>query len=726
MEPVSLVFLWHMHQPYYKNLSTGEYLLPWVLLHGTKDYLDMALILEEFPGLKQNFNVVPSLLLQLFDYLEGDARDVYLGVFRKKPRELTAEDKVFMLTNFFNANWENMIRPFPRYYELLKKRGFYYPKEAVGTIKDYFSDDELRDIQVLFFLAWIDPVFYRRYDELKALRTKGMFFSEEDKVVVERIQGKILDGIVPLYGELARNGTIELSTSPFYHPIVPLLVDSDVAREAMPGCGLPKRPFRRPEDGLTQIRRGKELFARVFGYEPGGMWPPEGSVSDGALELYLKEGVGWLVTDEDILFRSLRIEPRAGGDGRLPFPEQLYRPFRFEREGRGINLLFRDKQLSDLISFHYSKADPKEAATDLVRRIKGAGESVRGKVTKPVVTIAMDGENAWEHYRNDGWDFLRFFYDALLREPQIRTTTVSEYLAGGEPPAPLYHIFAGSWIDHNFSIWIGHPEDNQGWTLLGEARELLEQEDPGRSNEKAWESIYIAEGSDWFWWYGDEHTSENDEIFDLLFRENLANVYRFLGKRPPDHLSIPVIIEDREVRPAREPANFLQPVIDGRVTNYFEWLGAGFIEGKGHGVAMHESLSVIRGLHYGFDQERLFLRVDLDKTFISGVTGLSFEASLTGRREIKVICEAGGAGCETLVELEDGSRRASEKQALAAFAETFEMGVPFAAVDGRPGEKVQVWVVVKTQGMELDRIPKKGYLSLSVPKETFEMEMWYV
>ncbi len=714
MDGICISFLWHMHQPYYKNTYTGEYLLPWVLLHGTKDYYDMASMLKDFPGMKQNFNFVPSLLEQLVDYESLDVKDTYLDVFRKHPGDLADEDRVFLLTNFFNANWDNMIRPFPRYYELLGKRGFYYPKDAMERITGYFSDNDYRDIQILFFLAWIDPVFFDNFEGLKYLREKGRYFSEEDKDVLQGVQKDILKGIIPLYRDLASQGIVELSTSPFYHPIIPLLIDSKAAREAMPGVDLPEPLFAWPQDASRQISSGARLFEDIFGSRPEGMWPPEGSVSDEALALYMEQGVKWLATDEDILFESLKYNARRDGRGHLINPGMLFKPYRYEKKEGHIHLIFRDRSLSDLISFHYQRMDPKDAAGDCLKRLRKIRDSVKGKIKRPLVTIAMDGENAWEGYSNDGRDFLGYLYEGILRESGITPVTISEYLKTAQDHGKLDHCFAGSWIGHNFSIWIGHNEDNTGWSLLAKAREFLEKEDPGHTSRMAWESIYIAEGSDWFWWYGDEHSSDSDDIFDLLFRENLANVYRYLGKEVPEILSVPIILGEREASPAREPVNFLNPVIDGRVTNYFEWIGSGFIESKGHGSAMHDAASPIKSCYYGFNETDLFLRLDLDKRFIEGLQDVSFEIAIICREEHKVHFH-----------IRDGSVKA-DVPVETAFEEILELAVPFDALGAAKNDKLDIWLSLKMNDTVIDRMPQRGYLAVKVPSETFEAEMWYV
>ena len=714
MDRIYLSFLWHMHQPFYKNLFTGEYLLPWVLLHGTKDYFDMAYILKEFPGIKQNFNLVPSLLKQLMDYEDLQAKDVCLEIFKTEPKNLTESQKIYLLMNFFNANWDNMIKPFPHYFELLKKRGFYYPKEGINEIKDYFTNEELRDIQIFFFLAWIDPMFFEQHDGLKYLKTKGRSFSEEDKKIIEDVQRRILKGIIPLYKELSNNGTIELSTSPYYHPIIPLLIDSTAARDALPDVVLPKKIFRQKGDASEQIKKAIDLFTQFFGYFPRGMWPPEGSVSNDSFTLYAEHGVEWLVTDEDILFRSLGVQNTRDGYGNLMNPDLLYRPYVWEREGRAIQVLYRDKQLSDLISFHYSRMGAKDAANDCLRKLKEIRKLVNGRVKKPIITIAMDGENAWENYSNDGWDFLRYLYDGILKEESIVPTTIGEYLNNAEDPGRISSTFAGSWIAHNFSIWIGQVEDNAGWSLLSETRDFLQNEDPEMKNEQAWESIYIAEGSDWFWWYGDDHSSENDEIFDSLFRENLANVYRFSGKEPPDILAIPILLEDQEIRPTREPVDFIYPKIDGKVTSYFDWIGSGFIEGKGHGVAMHDTATLIKGCYYGFNESSFFLRADIDKNFIENMNDVSFEINLITKSSIKIIYRVKGAIQESSI------------PASISYSDIFEIECPLKALEMKTGEKIDIWLSLKVKDMMVDRLPKRGYVSVKVPSESFEMEMWYV
>lgn len=707
-----------MHQPFYKNLYTGEYLLPWVLLHGTKDYYDMPFILKEFDGIRQNFNLVPSLILQLMDYEGLEVNDRYVTVLKRPAEELTDSEKIFILKNLFNANWDNMIRPFPRFYELLKKRGFYYPPEEIGRIKNRFTIDEFRDIQVFFFLSWIDPIFFDLYDDLKYLKSKQRGYTEEDKALLMAVQRDILKGIMPLYKGLSIEGRIELSTSPFYHPIIPLLIDNRIAREATPNIALPERPFVRPEDAKRQIEMARDFYKTIFGHSPRGMWPPEGSVSDDALKMYMESRIEWVATDEEILFKSLGIELKKDGYGYLQNPEVLYRPYIYETEAGHLYVIFRDKTLSDMISFHYSRYEPKDAAEDLIKRIKASGVSVKGKIKDPVIAIIMDGENAWEYYREDGREFFRYLYEGLLKEKGIVCETISDVIEQKRDFNKLSHIYPGSWIAHNFSIWIGHPEDNMSWSLLCETRDYLGTKDPEMKGKDAWDSIFIAEGSDWNWWYGDEHASEHDEVFDLLFRENLANVYRFQGDEPPEKLSIPIILHERLVRPAREPINFIHPVLDGRVTSYFEWMGSGYIPGKGHGVAMHDARSLLTGCYYGFNKESLYVRIDFDRSFIEEpveeTEDISFEIVLLTKRTFTVRYIVNKGTVETDLPVEAG------------YLDILEIKVPFEGLGVKPGDRIGLWASLRQKGMTIDKIPYRGYIELQVPSEQFEMEMWYV
>ncbi|MDP2690351.1 MAG: glycoside hydrolase family 57 protein, partial [Deltaproteobacteria bacterium] len=466
-----MAFVWHMHQPLYKDPITNEYTLPWVLFHATKDYYDMAAILEEFPEVHQTFNVVPCLIEQIEEYGEGRAQDLYLSISKKPASELTGDDKVFMLRNFFQANWDLMIKPLQRYWELLMKRGPSNAREEVESVLRYFNDQDYLDLQVFFNLVWIDPHIRRNDKTLKALSEKGGRYTEEDKKKLFAKQIEIVNRIVPEYRKLMDSGIIEVSTTPYYHPIMPLLCDSFSAKEAMPEALLPKERFMHPEDAMAQLRKGISLYEKTFGRRPAGIWPSEGSVSMEMLPLVASEGVRWIATDEEILTNSLKRPLRRDDYGHTQDPF-LYKPYAVDVLGKKVSIVFRDHVLSDLIGFDYAKMEPQAAANDMVERL----EHIENMLERPgehIVSIILDGENAWEHFSNDGRDFLTALYTRLSKHPKLQCVTVNEFLEGFGQREELQWLYPGSWINHNFKIWIGHVEDNTAWEYISEARGAL-------------------------------------------------------------------------------------------------------------------------------------------------------------------------------------------------------------------------------------------------------------
>jgi alpha-amylase/alpha-mannosidase (GH57 family) len=721
--PLFVSFLWHMHQPYYKDPLSGYYRLPWVRLHGTKDYLDMVEILKDFPAIRQNFNLVPSLIEQLMDYNEGGAKELFLELSEKAAADLTQDEKLFVLENFYLANWENMIRPFPRYYELLVKRGTHLIRSDLVRATKYFTEGDFLDLQVFFNLCWIDP-FFREGDEfLGTLCKKGRNFTEEDKRLLLGKQREILKKIIPAYREMAMSGQIELSFSPFYHPILPLLCDTDVARAAMPDTKLPRQRFMHPEDADRQIRSGMELFEKVFGFRPAGMWPSEGSVSEEALRLAARNGVRWVATDEGVLANSLNRRLRDGS-GNVTEPDALYRPYRFE----DVSIAFRDHALSDLIGFVYSQWEPKRAAGDLIQRLKDIRRALPGGSPR-LASIILDGENAWEHYRNDGRDFFLYLYEGLSREESLQTVTVSDFLSrfgGGEP---LGRIHPGSWINANFGIWLGHEEDNLAWDYLSETRGKLAEfqlQNPGADTKNAWRSVYIAEGSDWNWWYGDEHTTETQEEFDELFRFNLMAVFREIGRDVPPRLFEPILRQDKGVAPTHTIRGFINPRIDGLVTSYYEWYQGAQLDVKKSGGSMHKSESLVATLFYGFDRTTLFLRVDPRVPFAEFEEGIEFSVVTSRPSEMRISCPLTKGGIRAALYEKAGEDWKRVKEIFdAAAVDIFEIGIPFADLKAREREEIDLFISVRKGEEEIERCPWRGHITVSVPTEDFEAMMWY-
>ena len=715
-------FVWHMHQPYYKDPASDIYRLPWVRLHGTKDYLDMLEILKDFPGIRQNFNLVPSLLEQLNDYTENDAKDSFLDATRKKAADLTPEDKIFILENFFLANWGNMIRPFPRYYELLIKRGTHFIKsDLIRTIK-YFTEADFLDLQVLFNLCWIDPFFREKDPLLKVLVEKERNYTEEDKLILIDKQMEILKRIIPAYREMASTGQVELSPSPFYHPITPLLCNTDIARVGMPGVKLPRHRFSRPEDALKQIELGIEYFEKVFGYRPAGMWPSEGSVSGQALRMMSSSGIQWAATDEGVLAHSLKKSLRDNS-GNLTDPQALYRPYRF----KDISIVFRDHTLSDLIGFVYSQWDPKKAADDLITKLLYIRNTM--PMDRPrLVSIILDGENAWEHYKNDGRDFFLYLYEGLSREERLKTITVSEYLSTYGRGEPLPRLHAGSWINANFRVWIGHDEDNRAWDYLTETREDLEvfqKMNPSKNISEAWKSIYVAEGSDWNWWYGDEHTTETQNDFDELFRLNLVKVYKEMGKEIPQHLFVPIPREDKGISPIISIRGFIDPKIDGIVTSYYEWYQGAYIDVKKTGGSMHRAESMLSRLLYGFNKDNFFLRIDTAIPVSEFPDDTKFSILILKPSLCNIIVPMKPLSSKADFFEKDGDVWRKTKEITDfAIQDIFEIKIPFNMVHAHEGDEINIFICVIKNGEEVERGPWRGFISFTVPTPDFEAMMW--
>jgi alpha-amylase/alpha-mannosidase (GH57 family) len=599
--PIKVAVLWHMHQPNYREPGSDRMAMPWVRLHALKDYLDMPLMAGEFDSVKVTFNLVPSLLDQLDLYLHGGT-DRHLELTRIPAEELNPALKVEILETFFSAFPANMIKPHPRYWELYNKARRSDGQRSI--LPALFSSVEMRDLQVWSNLAWVDPMFAEE-EPIAALIEKGKQFTEGEKAAFLEWQLAHLGRIVPTYRKLLEEGRIEVSLTPYYHPILPLLCDTNAAQESSPGIRLPVRRFIHPEDAEKQVMMSLAKYESVFGGKMNGMWPSEGSVSEEALEIIARNGLGWAATDEEILYQSL---VKSGAD---KSSSPAHRVYEF---GNGLKLFFRDHGLSDRIGFVYSGWTPDRAVADFVSHIKDIRKALISQIDDVVVPIILDGENAWEYFPEDGTEFLRLFYKTLGEDPEIEMVTMSDAVRRVKP-LPLKSIFAGSWINHNFRIWIGHSEDNAAWDHLSRARDTLvqfESNNPGfdaRRIEAAWNQIYIAEGSDWNWWYGDDHRTSFNDQFDKIYRRHLVAVYELLGLEIPVDLLKP-ITGGGAITYTVQPENILSPVIDGRVTNFYEWTGAGQFDCMKAGGAMHRVERYIDRIYFAYDQERFFIRLD--------------------------------------------------------------------------------------------------------------------
>ncbi|HEY9849289.1 MAG TPA: glycoside hydrolase [Leptolyngbyaceae cyanobacterium] len=630
--PLYIAFIWHQHQPLYKSRSNnhlpapsastffyqGNYLLPWVRLHGIKDYLDMVLLLERYPKLHQTVNLVPSLILQLEDYIAGKAIDPYLAVALTPTEKLTPEQKEFIIEHFFDANHRTLIDPNPRYAELYDRR----QEKGRSWCKENWGLQDYSDLLAWHNLAWFDPLFWDD-PEIAAWLKRGKNFSLSDRQRIYAKQQEIMSRIVPQHRKMQENGQLEVTISPYTHPILPLLADTNAGRVAIPHMNLPEHRFQWAEDIPRHLQKAWDCYEERFGCTPRGLWPSEQAVGPQILPYVARQGFQWLCSDEAVLGNTINHFFHRDASGNVTEPELLYRPYRLETPAGDLTIVFRDHRLSDLIGFTYSSMEPKKAAADLVGHLEAIARSLKYRqpgggtaLQQPwLVTIALDGENCWENYQLDGKTFLESLYQTFSNHPDLKLVTVAEFLDcfPAKETLPVEKLHTGSWVDGSLTTWIGDSAKNRAWDLLTEARQVLAQhpEATEENNPEVWEALYAAEGSDWFWWFGEGHSSNQDAIFDQLFREHVAAIYQALNLPVPNNVIRPV--EVHEARGDHRPEGFIHPIIDG-VPDEQDWDRAGRIEIGGASGTMHRS-SVIQRLWYGVDHLNFYLRLD----FLNGI-----------------------------------------------------------------------------------------------------------
>jgi alpha-amylase/alpha-mannosidase (GH57 family) len=732
MPVLRVVVLWHQHQPFYKDLVTGEYRLPWVRLHALKDYYGMVKLLEEFPQVHQTFNLVPSLITQIQEYGTGAARDPFFRVASLPANDLTVEERRFALQYLFQANLDHLIRRYPRYAELYDR---FHSSGAAPDRPEYLQPQDFTDLQVLSQLAWFDE-FFLQEPEIANLVRKGRGFSLDDQKFVIACQQELINRVLPAHADAAKQGRIEISTSPFYHPILPLVSDTNAGAASTPGLPLPQNHFRHPEDAREQIVRGLDLHEKVFGLRPRGMWPSEGSLSEEVLAIAAGLGVHWTATDEGVLSRTLGMSFMRDGRGRLPAAaaERLYTIHRYENSQTRIHLLFRDHAISDLIGFVYSGMPPQDAAGHLIHNIKDSAQSIMAQGKDVVVPIILDGENAWEYYPESGREFLRRFYDALQNDPSIEAVTVSEAIERHQNFNILNSLTPGSWIHANFNVWIGAPEDNKSWDYLYQARNFYDQASQHVSEEQrklALEELLIAEGSDWNWWYGPEHHSANDREFDELYRKHLSNVYQALGATPPDYLAQPIM--GGGAQPVFVPqTHYIHPRIDGEMIRYFEWMGAAHYTADRRSGAMHGKVFLLDAIYAGIDGTNVYGRMDFaeeppqDFEIVVNMESWA-EGSSRHRRALRLNVEMEAAKIKRSI-ISANDETLTVNDAAIALARNFEFKIPLALLYAIPREsgndssspaatKLRLRFSIWQNRIPADALPVEGWMELQLLPE---------
>lgn len=550
MKQLDLILLWHMHQPDYRDYATNEFLLPWVYLHAIKDYTDMVYHLEMHPQTKAVINFVPVLLDQLEDYIEqfssGQTRDPLLRLLATPELEhITMKDRLHVFDSCFLNNHERMLMPYPAYkrlyelYNILNKRG-----EAE---LNYFSGQYLADLLVWYHLAWIGESVRRNNELVMKLMARSEGFTYTDRVQLFNLIGDLIQKLIPRYRKLAESGQIELSTTPHYHPLAPLLIDFSSARDSQPDTTLPVNNSYPGGRSRVAFHLSSAIASHTkrFSEQPSGIWPAEGSLSTPLLKILAEQNCQWSASGEGVLVNSLRSSYPAE-----PLPDRnryLYRPYRIAGEAEHVICFFRDDQLSDLIGFEYAKWFGRDAAENFIQSLECIYQSTPAG-ENPVVSVILDGENAWESYPYNGFYFLDDLYSLLDSHPVIRTTTYRDYIASVENVdhiVTLPVLAAGSWVYGTFSTWMGDKEKNCAWDMLCAAKrsfDLVMQSDRLTDVEKAEACRQLAscESSDWFWWFGDYNPAHSVASFDHLFRKNLINLYLLLKLPVPATILEPI------------------------------------------------------------------------------------------------------------------------------------------------------------------------------------------
>ena len=540
-----VVLLWHMHQPQYRDAITGQYTLPWTYLHAIKDYTDMAAHLEANPAARAVVNFSPVLLEQLEDiaariaeHLQSGAPlpDPVLALLGPDPLPTEGPPRLALLNACLRAQRKQMIERFGPYLELATIADTLATPARVGYASDHF----IHDLAVWYHLAWLGETV-RRGDPLVAqLTERGRNFSAAQRRELLALIGDLVARVIPRFRALMQRGQCELSVTPYAHPIIPLLLDFRCARDTVPGMELPEHAAYPggAARATWHVEEAIRVFTRAFGTRPTGSWPAEGAISTATLELLCAHGFRWAASGGAVLQNSLELaDPQAARE-----PRAYNRPYR--PQGAGFDCFFRDDNLSDLIGFTYATWHGDDAAHNLVNELTQLARGYAGDPNHAVL-IALDGENAWEHYPFNGYYFLKALYALLASHPLIELTTLSACQARGLKAAPLTRVAAGSWVHGTLATWMGDPAKNRAWDLLCEAKQVFDRAlgSPAldaAAREAAGHQLALCESSDWFWWFGDYNPAESVSQFDRLYRRQLVTLYRRLGVEPPAALAQPI------------------------------------------------------------------------------------------------------------------------------------------------------------------------------------------
>ena len=535
-----VVLLWHMHQPQYRDPASGEYILPWTYLHAIKDYADMAAHLEANDQARAVVNFAPILIEQLEELGARvsahltDAEplpDPVLAMLSEAPLPLEPATRRSLLQACLRAQRTRLIERYPAYTELADLAVTFDTPERVA----YASDQYLRDLAVWYHIAWLGETVKRSDARVALLIERARDFGASHRRMLLELIGDLLAGLLGRYRALAERGQVELAMSPYAHPILPLLIDFRVARESVPAARLPHAagyPGGEQRAGW-HMEEALRVFRRVFGREPAGCWPSEGAISASALAVLETHGMRWAASSGNVLRGCLR-----PSETELSSAPELRA---WQVPGNALSLCFRHDELSDLIGFTYQGWHGDDAVRHFIGELERIAHAQAGQ-PDALVLIALDGENAWEHYPFNGYYFLQGLYAALASHPLLELTTLGDSLERRPQRQPLRHVVAGSWVHGTLATWIGDPDKNAAWDLLVQAKlaadPVLADESLSAERRTSIErQLALCESSDWFWWFGDYNPYAAVRDFDRLFRHQLTSLYRLLGRAPPESLS---------------------------------------------------------------------------------------------------------------------------------------------------------------------------------------------
>ncbi|MDR2463142.1 MAG: alpha-amylase [Verrucomicrobiales bacterium] len=720
---LDVLFLWHMHQPYYVDPLTRTAMMPWVRLHTVKGYLDMIEMANRFPDMRMNFNFAPVLVRQLLEFQRREVRDLWESWSRTPSAALGFAEKRGILENFFKINWATCVNTHSRYAQLLDLRGRKITEQALVEAVSRFTEQDFRDLQTWYNLAWCGFGICRQYPELPRLKSKGRDFSEEEKNRVLDIHQEAIGKVLEFYRTAQDEGRIEVTTTPFFHPIMPLVYDTDFARRCMAGRELPLR-FSAPEDVRQHLALAQELHQQVFGRKARGLWPSEGSVAPELAPLFAEAGIEYFCTDEEVLFRSLKLDPvhSARKVDRL----ELFQGWDFTISGARVRGMFRERPLSDFLGFNAARNSARDASAHLIAHLENIADAV--KHANGAVLIALDGENPWEAFADGGEKFLTVFYESLLKNKKLRTRRLGDYYDEARNLPEARNLHTGSWINSDFDIWIGDHEENRAWEWLGKTREFLKGAESGMSEDtrrKAWQEIYAAEGSDWFWWYGPDFQNDSDFLFDALFRKHLQNVYVLAQATVPQYLDVP--IRQRGI-PATytTPTRYISPRIDGGAGGYFDWFGAGHLDMDMQQTAMFQSGRVSKAIYFGFNEKSFFVRYEYEKK-APGHVILDFCQPSHRRLVLKRDTVSGEYRAEVEAS-KDGVVYAPTGETFAVRHKSrLECEVPLTVLgvcgDGAP---MAFFIQILDQGVGVEQCPERGLIEFNGPSAEFGLKNWFV